>query len=170
MKRWKFALSAIALAVMPVMGFATDPNSDAQVLLQVEIQSTAGSEGVITQFNLADLQALPTVSFETETIWTEGVQRFTGVSLAALTRHLGVNEGTLLFQAINDYSAEIPVSYAVDGGPIVAYQRNGALMSTRDKGPLWIIFPFDSNPAYKTEEIFSKSVWQLVRIVIKPDS
>ncbi len=166
MKHWKVAISAIVFAVMPVMGFATDPNTDAPVLLQVEVQATAGS----TQFNLADLQAFPPVSFETETIWTEGVQRFTGVSLLALLRQLDITEGMLELQAVNDYVVEFPVSWAADDGPIIAYQRNGALMSMREKGPLWIIFPYDSNPAYKTEEIFSKSVWQLVRIVVKPES
>ena len=98
------------------------------------------------------------------------MQRFTGVSLADLNRRLDVTTGTLELHAINDYVVEFPVSGAVDGGPIVAYQRNGATMSRRDKGPLWIVFPYDSEPAYQTEEIFSKSVWQLVRIIVKPES
>jgi len=165
MKHWKSAISAIFLAAMPVMGFATDPSSDAPVLLQVDVSSTAAS----AQFGLAELQAFPVVSFETETIWTEGVQQFTGVSLLALMSHLDITEGILELQAINDYVVEFPVSGAVEGGPIVAYERNGALMSRRDKGPLWIVFPYDSDPAYQTEEIFSKSVWQLVRIIVKPE-
>jgi len=165
MKHWKSAISAIFLAAIPVPGFATDPSSDASVLLQVDVESTAAS----AQFSLAELQAFPVVSFETETIWTDGVQQFTGVSLAALLGHLEISEGIMELQAVNDYVVEFPVSGAVEGGPIVAYERNGALMSRRDKGPLWIVFPYDSNPAYQTEEIFSKSVWQLVRIIVKSE-
>lgn len=165
MKHWKTAFSVFVFAVMPVMGFAADPNSDAPVLLQVDVPAAAAS----TQFNLTDLQAFPPISFETETIWTEGVQRFTGVSLLAMMRHLDIKEGTLELHAINDYVVEFGVSGAVDGGPIIAYERNGALMSRRDKGPLWIVFPYDSDPVYQTEEIFSKSVWQLVRIIAKPE-
>ncbi len=164
MKHWKPALGAIVLSVMPVMGLAASSSSDGPDLLQVEFQSSAAS----TQFNLADLQAFPPISFETHTPWTTGVQRFTGVSLSALLAHLEVTEGTLVFHAVNDYVVEFAVSGAAAGAPIVAYERNGAAMSMRDKGPLWVVFPYDSDPAYQTEEIYSKSAWQLVRIVVKP--
>ena len=86
-----------------------------------------------------------------------------------MNRHLGVTAGTLELQAVNDYVVEFAVAGAIDGGPIIAYERNGAVMSRREKGPLWVVFPYDSNPAYQTEEIFSKSVWQLVRIIVKPE-
>ena len=66
--------------------------------------------------------------------------------------------------AINDYAVEIPVSDAVVGGPIVAYFLNGEPMSVRDKGPLWIVYPFDADPHYQTEVIYSRSIWQLDRI------
>ena len=54
-----------------------------------------------------------------------------------------------------------------DGGPIIAYERNGKEMSVRSKGPLWIVYPYDSNPSYKTEAIYSRSIWQLEGIVLK---
>lgn len=72
----------------------------------------------------------------------------------------------LTARAINDYSVEIPLADAVEGGPIVAYERNGAVMSLRDKGPLWIVYPFDSDPAYQTEAIYSRSIWQLEEITV----
>ncbi|MEC8574513.1 MAG: oxidoreductase, partial [Pseudomonadota bacterium] len=39
-------------------------------------------------------------------------------------------------------------------------------MSLRDKGPLWIVYPFDSDPAYQTEAIYSRSIWQLEEITV----
>lgn len=166
MRHWKSIFGAIILAVSPVTGFA----DDASVLLQVDVQLTADTKATTAEFSLADLQAMPVISFETATIWTEGVQKFTGVSLAELNRQLGITEGILELQAVNDYVVEFPVSGAVDGGPIIAFKRNDALMSRREKGPLWIVFPYDSTPDYQTEEIFSKSVWQLVRIIVKPEA
>ena len=171
MKHWKNVLSAMALLVMSMTGIVTAQSNDDVVVLSVDILTlTDGevSEIITVTFDMPELQAFPAVSFKTETIWTEGEQTFKGVSLAALVSHLGVTSGTLRAQAINDYVVDIPVSNAVEGGPIIAYERNGAPMSIRDKGPLWIVYPYDNNSDYKTEEIFSQSVWQLVRITVKP--
>jgi hypothetical protein len=52
---------------------------------------------------------------------------------------------------MNDYAVEIPVSDAIDDGPIFACARNGAQMSTRDKGPLWIVSPYDSSKKYRSK-------------------
>mgnify|MGYP000394663147 CR=1 FL=1 len=120
MKRLKSVLGAVLLMALPIMGKATDPGADAPVLLEVEVQSNAGQQAEPTLFKLADLKALPVVSFETETIWTEGGQHFTGVSMAALLHQLGVTDGTLVLAAVNDYVVEMPVADAVEGGPIIA--------------------------------------------------
>jgi hypothetical protein len=40
-------------------------------------------------------------------------------------------------------------------------------MSLREKGPLWIIYPFDSSPEYQTELTYSRSIWQLNRIEVQ---
>ena len=118
-------------------------------------------DGDVMKFDIAILQAMDTVEFETTTIWTEGVQSFSGVSLATLLNTLDVTEGTLKATAINDYAVEIPVEDAVHGGPIIAYMRNGTPMSVRDKGPFWVVYPYDSDPSYQTEIIYSRSIWQL---------
>lgn len=115
-------------------------------------------------YNLSELEALGTTTIQTSTIWTEGVQEFTGVSLAVLARDFNFNEGVFLASAINDYTVEVPATDAVENGPIIAFRQNGALMSIRDKGPLWLIYPYDSNPEYQSETVYSRSIWQLDRI------
>ena len=117
-------------------------------------------------FDLAMLQAMPVTTFVTTTVWTDGPQEFSGLELADLAAALGIEEGTLRATAINDYAVDIPVSDAVEGGPILAYSQNGAIMSVRDKGPLWIVYPYDSNAAYKSEVVYSQSIWQLDRIEV----
>lgn len=118
-------------------------------------------------YTLEDLRALPASEIETATIWTEGVQHFTGVSLHNFLDTIGVTDGTIRATAINDYSVEIPVSDAVENGPIIAYEHNGQTMSRRSKGPLWIIYPYDSEPIYQSETYFSRSIWQLDRITVQ---
>jgi hypothetical protein len=46
--------------------------------------------------------------------------------------------------------------------------RNGASMTVRDKGPLWIIYPYDARRDYRTEIHYSRSVWQLEQIDVRP--
>ena len=37
-------------------------------------------------------------------------------------------------------------------------------MSVRDKGPLWVMYPFSDAPALKTETNYSRCIWQLNRL------
>jgi hypothetical protein len=122
----------------------------------------------VAEYRLSDLEALGLWTVETSTIWSDGVQDFVGVSLLALLQDLGVTEGAFMARAINDYAVEVPVSDAVENGPIIAHHRNGEPMSIRDKGPLWLIYPYDQNAEYRSEVIYSRSIWQLDRIEILP--
>ena len=128
----------------------------------IEVTNVDGT----AQFDLAGLQALDATSFTTATPWTEGPHTFTGVLLKALVDLLQIEDGTLSATAINDYAIDIPVAEALEDGPIVAYAMDGAPMSVRDKGPLWIVYPFDADPDYRSELTYSRSIWQLDRIVV----
>lgn len=91
---------------------------------------------------------------------------FTGVPVALLLEELGSSGNTLRASAINDYTIEIPVESLEDTYPILAYEMNGSPMHRRDKGPLWVIYPFDSDEKYRTSQVFSRSIWQLDRIEV----
>ena len=145
-------IAAAAMILMPAAALA------GEVLL------TLTHEGGTSEFDIAALEALGAEEFSTTTIWTEGEQTFTGVSLSTLLSEAGISDGKLKATAINDYAVEIPVSDAVAGGPIIAYSVNGEPMSVRDKGPLWIVFPFGSKLQYQTEVIYSRSIWHLDRL------
>jgi hypothetical protein len=142
-----------------VIGLGTSAQAGETVL-------TLTHDGQTQTFDRAALEALGTETIETTTIWTEGSQVFEGVSLARLAQEIGAQDGKLLATAINDYTVEIPLSDAMENGPIVAMTMNGAAMSVRDKGPLWVIYPYDSNADYRSEVIYSRSIWQLDRIEV----
>lgn len=150
---------------MSLPTFAEDMATPAgEVMLTVTGNVTQTNAEGAAQLDLALLEALDQTTVETSTIWTDGVQTFEGVSLAALIAELGITGETLRATAINDYTVEVPLSDAVEGGPIIAYRLNGETMSVRDKGPLWLVYPFDENADYRTEVIYSRSIWQLDRI------
>lgn len=161
-------LQAVAFGCLMCGGaFAgTLPTPQSNVLLTIagEIANT-NAEGR-AEFDMALLQTLPAVTIRTNTIWTEGVQEFRGVQLSDLLEVVGAQGDMIYATAVNDYAIEIPVSDGVDGGPIIAYQQNGQQMSVRTQGPLWLVYPYDANAAYQSEVIYSRSIWQLVRMDI----
>ena len=140
------------------------PEGDVILTISGDIENTNAGDTLI--FDRETFADLGTVTFETTTIWTDGVHSFQGVSLEALANLIGAQDGMLLATAINDYTVEIPVSDAVVGGPIVAYLMDGEEMLVRDKGPLWVIYPYDSSADYRSEVVYSRSIWQLDRIEV----
>lgn len=123
-------------------------------------------DGGQRSFSDADLLALPQVSFTTRTNWTEGELTFSGPSLAAVLEAAGAGEGDLTLAAINDYVVSMPRAVVEAGAPIVANRIDGAPFSRRDKGPLWIVFPYDSDERFRSETVFAYSVWQLAGITV----
>ena len=158
------------IAVCALIGntvFAADlaqPAGDPVLTVSGAISVT--NVGETAQYDLDMLRAMDPQTIETSTIWTEGVQSFTGVPLASLLGSLGVEGGTIRATAINDYAVEFPFDEISDGAAIVAFENNGEEMSIRDKGPLWIVFPYDSSPFYRTEVVYSRSIWQMDRLEV----
>lgn len=138
------------------------PTGDVVLVVRGAISNT--NENDEARFDLDMLKALPRTGFETTTIWTEGKHLFEGVSLKDLLQAVGARGRVLETAAINDYVVEVPVSDAVQGGPIIAYAMNGEPMSVREKGPLWLVYPYDAKAEYRSEITYSRSIWQLVAV------
>ncbi len=161
-------LKAITFATLTAtLASAEDlPVPQGDVILTISGNVECVNVDKTAQFDLALLEGMDATTFETTTIWTKGKQVFQGVSLKLLVEALGLEGTKLNASAINDYTVEIPMSDAVEGGAIVAYRLNDKTMSVREKGPLWIVYPYDSNDTYRSEVTYSRSIWQLDRIEV----
>lgn len=154
---------------LPARANETDlPKPTGAIVLTVggDISRTNGPG--VAQFDRDMLSELGLRQFTTGTVWTDGLQEFEGVPLAALLEAVGAEGGVMSAMAVNDYSVDIPVSDATPEGPIIALKLNGSNMTLRDKGPLWIVYPYDSDPAYRTQVVYARSIWQLDRITVRP--
>lgn len=162
------ALRACVLAALmiPTVALAElAPPKERVVLTVTGAISQTNGDG-IAQFDMEMLKALPVTEFSTATIWTKGTLTFTGVSLKTLMDHVGAEGSALRGYAINDYSVEIPADDATADSAIIAYAVDGNAMSVRDKGPLWVVYPYDSSSSFRTEVVYSRSIWQLNRIEV----
>lgn len=118
----------------------------------------------VMAFSRSDLEQLPQNSFKTTTIWTDGVISFSGPSLKNVLATVGLDGQAVEAVAVNDYKVVISAELIGDRFPIVATRRNGETFSRREKGPLWIVFPFDRSEEFQRELVFSSSVWQLTEL------
>jgi len=86
--------------------------------------------------------------------------------LRSILEAAGAHGTKLKIIALNDYSAEVPVEDAEKLDTILATRMNGETMSVRDKGPLFLIYPFDKDASLFNEKYFSRSVWQIKTIEV----
>jgi len=118
-------------------------------------------------FDRQMLEALEQHTLTTATPWTEGVSTFEGPLGRALLDAVGAQGTTLKVIAINDYSAEVPVSDLQQLPVILAMKADGVNLRVRDKGPLFVIYPFDDDASLATEVYYGRSVWQIKRIEVE---
>jgi len=138
------------------------PTGDPILTITGAITATNTPEGLV--LDLAQLEALPQHSFTTSTTWTEGKSTFQGVLLKDLMAVVGASGTSVNMTALNDYVITMPTADAKDDGPLLAFMMDGKTMSVRDKGPVWLVYPYDENADYRTEESYSRSIWQLARV------
>ncbi len=143
------------------------PNPTGPVVLSVTGAIERINGEAAASFDMALLHSLEQSEITTDTIWTPGTHQFSGVLLKTLLKEVGASGSRVTAFAINDYSVVIPISDATDAGPIVAFAMDGQPMSRREKGPLWIIYPYSSGSEYRTEVIYARSIWQLNRLHIE---
>jgi hypothetical protein len=120
------------------------------------------------EFDLAMLEGLGTISIETSTIWTDGKIKFEGVPLSRLLVALHAKGSAVRATALNDYAVDIPLRDEKLDGALLALRMNGQEMSPRDKGPVWVVYPYDSSADFQTDVIYASSIWQLNRLDVLP--
>lgn len=166
---------ALSLGTAPVTGaFAQETSAvtlgvpTGPVILTVSGQVEQLNGDGVAVFDVAGLEALGTRTIETTTIWTTGKQTFEGVALGDLLAAVGAKGSAVRATALNDYAVEIPLEDAADGAALLAFRMDGVELSPRDKGPIWVVYPYDTGDEFQTEVIYSRSIWQLNRIEVLP--
>lgn len=110
---------------------------------------------------LEEFEAIDMTTVITKTPWHKEATTFSGVSGTALMTFLGARGTEIDAVALNDYKVTIPVSDFMNSGLILATRKNGIPMSIRDKGPIFVIYPFDANPKLDNEVMYGRSIWQI---------
>ena len=131
--------------------------------------------GHITQKNSADranfdmnmLAALPQHTLTTNAPWFAGPRQFTGPLLRDVLAAVGAQGKTLRAVALNNFKTDIPADDAVQFPVIIALLMEGKRMPIREKGPLFIIYPYDTDVELQSTRYYNRSAWQLRAIEVQ---
>ena len=147
-------------------GGASLPKPEDKVILRVSGKIGAFNAGDSAVFDRAMLESFGSSSFTTWTPWYNDPVTFSGLPMAKLMHVLRATGTSVLAIALNDYETRIPVSDFAQFNVLLAIKRNGQYMPVSDKGPLFIVYPYDSSPELKTQKYYSRSAWQLASIEV----
>jgi len=131
------------------------------VVLTVGGRVRMPNDGRVAHFDMAMLAALPQTSFSTRTPWYAQARRFTGPLLRDVLSAAGAHGTLIRLMALNDYKVDMPYDDAQRHDVILARLLDDRPMAVRDKGPLFVIYPFDAHPELRGAVYYSRSAWQL---------
>jgi hypothetical protein len=151
------------VAVLPAAALDKPTQS---VVLTVSGRVRMPNQGDAANFDMPMLEAMPQTAFTTQTPWWSQPRKFTGPLLRDVLAAAGAQGTVLRARALNDYRVDIPFDDAQRHDMIVARLLDGKPMAVRDKGPLFIIYPFDARPELRNTVYFSRSAWQLRTIEV----
>lgn len=165
MRFWGWLAALVLVGILSVSGgraSATSlPRPTGEVILTLRGAIANTNEKDAAVFDRAMLEALGSREIVTATPWYTGRVKFEGVPLADLMAAVGATGKTVKVTALNDYATTVPVSDFALHSQILAYKMNGEYMRVRDKGPLFIIYPYDSKPELRSDLYYARSAWQV---------
>jgi hypothetical protein len=138
-----------------------------KVLLTMSGKIENTNENGKAVFDIATLEKLGVVNFQTTSPWYNGRTTFTGISMQKLMDYVGAKGTVVKVTALNDYTTVIPLSDFKNYNVILAFKINGEYMRVRDKGPFFIVYPYDSLPELNNQIYYSRSAWQVSRMSIE---
>lgn len=156
-------LGALTVAAQPAL--ALDAPKE-RPILTVSGKIGVKNAGDVARFDLKMLEALPQHSFTTRTPWYDKPVKFTGPLLADVLAAVKASGSTISAVAINDYKVSIPVG-DTQHKLIVAHLLDDKPMPVREKGPLFVIYNFDSNAELRSSTYYERSIWQLKALEVK---
>lgn len=168
----RFILAAaltLALSLATGAAVAQDalPKPTGDVVLTVTGKIANKNNGDAADFDMAMLDKLPQATIVTLNDWVTDKHTYKGPVGTELLKLLGATGTQLKVVALNDYVTTIPVEDFTKYGLILATTDNGQPMSVRDKGPIFVIYPFSDHPELEDQVFISRSAWQVKSIEVQ---
>jgi len=155
---------ALAPWLWPAAAWAQPAAPKGPVVLSVsgKVKSPPGR----ADFDMAALAALPQHHHTTATPWYREARKFSGPLLRDVLAAAGAQGQALRAIALNDYRVDIPVGDVQRFDVILARLLDDQPMAVREKGPLFVMYPFADHAELRNAVYFSRCAWQLKAIEV----
>lgn len=160
------ALMAAAALCLTLPAAALQP-AKGKVILSIAGNVAEKNTANAAVFDLAMLESLPQRSFTTMTPWDKQPIKFTGPLLRDVLAAAKATGTTIKAMALNDYQSSIPLDDAQKFDVILAHKMNDQSIPVKTKGPLFIVYPYDTNPELRSTTYYERSAWQLKSLTIE---
>ncbi len=166
MNRRRLLLTAAVPIAWSAPAIALDA-PDGAVVLTIHGRIRETNRGDTAVFDIGMLVRLPQTSFTTQTPWFQQPRKFSGPLLRDVIAAVGGDGQRLRAVAINDYHVDIPIDDIHRFDVVLAILLDDKPMTVRDKGPLFVIYPFDRDPVLRNSVYYSRCAWQLKSIEVQ---
>jgi hypothetical protein len=160
-RRWLAALGSVVAARARAQPLGVPGGA---VVLSVGGHIARTNQGERAAFDMTMLEALAQQSITTKTPWYKEARKFTGPLLRDVLGLVGATGATLRLTALNDYRIDVPFDDARRFDVLLARAIDDRPITVRERGPLFVIYPFDHDAALRNALYYSRSVWQLKSI------
>lgn len=121
----------------------------------------AANGPLVASLQIDFFKKLPQHSFVTQTPWYKKPVKFTGPLLRDVLAAAKVKGRVIHAVALDDYQVSIPFSDAAQFDVILAHTLDGESLTPKNKGPLFVVYPYDSKPELQAVRFYERSIWQL---------
>jgi hypothetical protein len=118
------------------------------------------------RFDRAMLERLGHDKVRTTTPWTDGVKTFDGIKLKTVLDRVGARGVQVKASALNDFTSTIPFE-DLRYEPVLAMAMDGRVLTRRDRGPLWLVYPRDTYDVLMDSRFEDRWVWQTNRLDVQ---
>ncbi len=170
-KRMCFKLGlAMALSLLSLGLLAQSKTPSPQDKVLKLFQQSADRQSppkLIADFDLEGLKKLPQQTFTTHTPWFKDTVTFTGPLVRDVLASAQLKGKILNAVALDDYKSKLPFNDVMNFDVILAHSINGEQLTAKNKGPLFIVYPYDSKKELQAVVYYQRSVWQLKALIVE---
>jgi hypothetical protein len=164
--RLVFPLLAMASLFTSLPAQALDAATGKVILtISGKVGETNSAKGA--DFDLAMLEKLPQHTMTTQTPWEKTPTTFRGPLLRDVLAAAKASGTNLKAVALNDYKTSIPFSDTQAFDMVLASRMNGKAIPVRTKGPLFIVYPYDTRSELRSTTYYERSAWQLRTLTVE---
>ena len=172
MNTYQKALISVFLSLPSlILTFSVHADTRSKPTPVLQVYQSSGqptrSTRLASEWDMSGLKALPQRSFTTHTPWYQQPVTFTGPLVRDVLNASKVSGVTITAMALDEYKSRIPLSDVNKFDVILAHSINSEPLNPKNKGPLFIVYPFDSKKELQSVLYYQRSVWQLKSLTVE---